>query len=214
MAMKSDTFLESLVGDLRPVRPLHQRTGMALALLALAAGAALIAFLWGWRSDLTGGQPDPMFLTSTGLFLVLSLASAWAVIDMARPWVGTRRDGWGWTALMAAVLPIAALALLAADWLRGRTLALDPGGYACLSFGSIIGLLTAATLVFWLRKGAPSTPRRAGLLTGVAAGSAGIFAVSLACPHSDLMHIGIWHGMTVILTGLLGLLTIPRLIRW
>jgi hypothetical protein len=51
-------------------------------------------------------------------------------------------------------------------------------------------------------------------MTGVAAGSAGIFAVSLYCPHSDLVHIGIWHGLTVVLSGLLGRLAIPRLIRW
>ncbi len=214
MPMTPDALIESLVNDLAPVKPLRQQDGMVRMLIALAAGAGLFALFCGPRHDLATGQPDPMFLTSSGLFLVLALASAWTVIDMARPWVGTRREGWGWTALMAAVLPIAALTLAALGWLRGNPQAIDAGGIACLGSGIGIGLLTAATLLTWLRRGAPSSPRRAGLLTGVAAGSAGIFAVSLHCARSDLLHIGIWHGATVILMGLLGLLTVPRLIRW
>ena len=173
-----------------------------------------MGLVFGLRHDLATGRPDPMFLTSSGLFLVLALASAWAVIDMARPYVGTRREGWGWTALMAAVLPVAALTLVLADWLSGKAVDLDRDGLTCLSVGSIIGLLTAAMLVFWLRRGAPSSPKRAGMLTGVASGAAGIFAVSLYCPHSDLLHIGVWHGAAVIVMGLAGRLALPRLLAW
>ena len=52
------------------------------------------------------------------------------------------------------------------------------------------------------------------MLTGVAAGAAGIFAVSLYCPHNDLVHIGVWHGLTVVLAGAIGRLAIPRMIAW
>lgn len=214
MAEDTNTLIAGLVEGLKPVRPLQHRKGMAYAVLALAAGAAIMGLVFGLRHDLATGRPDPMFLTSSGLFLVLALASAWAVIDMARPYVGTRREGWGWTALMAAVLPVAALTLVLADWLSGKAVDLDRDGLTCLSVGSIIGLLTAAMLVFWLRRGAPSSPKRAGMLTGVASGAAGIFAVSLYCPHSDLLHIGVWHGAAVIVMGLAGRLALPRLLAW
>lgn len=214
MAKNTDTLIAGLVDELEPVRLLEQRTGMARAVLAVAAGAAIMAFGFGVRRDLADGRPDPMFLTSSGLFLVLALASAWAVIDMARPYVGTRREGWGWTALMAAVLPVSALGLAGIDWLRGISVTLDRDGMTCLRLGIVIGLLTATTLVLWLRRGAPSSPKRAGLLTGVASGAAGIFAVSLYCPHSDLLHIGIWHGAAVIVMGLVGRAFLPRLLAW
>jgi hypothetical protein len=214
MAQNPDTLIAGLVEDLAPVRPLQQSRGMARAVLALIAGAAVMALGFGLRHDLAAGRPDPMFLTSSGLFLVLALASAWAVIDMARPFVGTRREGWGWTALMAAVLPVSALTLALADWLRGIGVALDRDGITCLTFGIVIGLLTAISLILWLRRGAPSSPKRAGLLTGVASGAAGIFAVGLYCPHSDLLHIGIWHGAAVIVMGLAGRLLLPRLLAW
>lgn len=216
MSMQSDpdTFIDSLVSDLKPVEPLRQRAGMMRALLAMAIGAFLVVTVFGMRLDLRGGHLDPMFLLPTGLFLVLALATAWATIDMARPFVGTRRDGWAWTALMAGVLPGAALGVIVNEALRGQAIAIDRGGIFCLTFGTLIGLFTALALVLWLKRGAPASPTKAGLYTGVAAGAAGIFAVSLHCPHNDLIHIGVWHGGAVILSGLLGRLALSRVLVW
>ena len=214
MPDKTTDLIAGLVADLQPVIPLRQRRGMTLAVLALGAGALGMLGLFGMRPDLQAGRPDAMMLISSGLFLVLALASAWAVVDAARPYVGVRREGWGWTALMAAVLPVAALALLVGEWARGAPSELSLDGMACMKFGLGWGLLTAAALVWWLRRGAASRPDRAGLLTGVAAGAAGVFAVSLYCPHNDLVHIGVWHGLTVVLAGAIGRLIVPRLIAW
>jgi hypothetical protein len=209
-----DAFLESLVADLKPVAPLRQRNGMAFASLALAFGVVLVTAVLGLRHDFAAGRPDPFVLTAAGIFLVLALASAWAAVDMARPAVGIRRDGWAWTALMAAVIPGAALAIIAADVATGAPFDLDHGGVVCLALGVLVGLLTGGTLVLWLRRGAPSSPERAGLLTGVAAGAAGIFAVSLWCPHDSLLHIGVWHGAAIVLAGVLGRAVLPKLLRW
>lgn len=214
MPHNPDTFIESLVADLQPVAPLRQRSGMGLALLALTLGALGVAAGLGMRQDLLAGHPQPLAMIAAGLFLVLALASAWTAVDMARPAVGMRRNGWGWTALMAAVLPAAALILIAADVLRGQQVGLDRDGLTCLSLGSLVGLLTAGALVVWLRRGAPSSPQRAGLLTGVAAGAAGIFAVSLRCPSDSLLHIGVWHAGTVVLMGLVGRILLPRILAW
>lgn len=214
MPDNTDAFLESLVVDLKPATPLRQGKGMAFTALALALSVLLVLALLGLRRDFAAGHPDPFVLTAAGIFLVLALASAWGAIDMARPAVGIRREGWGWTALMAAVVPGSALALMLVDGLTGRAIDLDRGGIMCLALGTAVGLLTGAVLVLWLRRGAPSSPARAGLLTGVAAGAAGIFAISLWCPHDSLLHIGIWHGATVVVSGLLGRIALPRFLRW
>ena len=214
MAHKTDDLIAGLVADLSPIAPLRKRGGMALAVLALGGGTTGMLLLHGLRTDLAAGRPDAMVLISSGLFLVLALASSWAVVDMARPFVGARREGWGWTALMAGVLPGAALVLIAAARLQGRPSGLELDGWSCMSLGLGWGMVAAAALVLWLRRGAPSRLDHAGLLTGVAAGAAGIFAVSLYCPHNDLVHIGVWHGLTVVLAGIAGRLVIPRLIAW
>ncbi|MEQ1542587.1 MAG: DUF1109 domain-containing protein [Novosphingobium sp.] len=213
MTERLDPLIASLVADLQPTPPLRQSRGMAMMLAALALGMGAAVVTFGARADLAAGHPSGMFLLSNGLFLVLALASAWTVVDSARPYVGVHREGWGWTALMAAVLPLSALCLLGSEWLVGAGLSIDDGSW-CLGLGLGLSGLTALALVRWLRRGAPSSPKRAGLLAGVAAGSAGVLAVGLACPHNDMVHIGIWHGMTVVLAGVLGRLFVPRLIAW
>ena len=214
MSQTTEHLIAGLIEDLKPIAPLRRSGGMVLALFALGLGVIGMSLQFSLRADLRSGQPDPMALIGAGLFLVLALASFWAVIDMARPYVGVRREGWGWTALMAGVLPTAAMISLAMTWLRGAPMPLSLDGGDCLRFGLGWGLLSAGMQVWWLRRGAPSRPERAGLLVGVGAGAAGIFAVSLYCPHSDLVHIGIWHGLTVIVAGLLGRVAVPRLISW
>jgi hypothetical protein len=214
MPHPNDDFIAGLVDDLKPVEPLQQRRGMGWALAALLAGAATMLWLRGPRPDLAGGHPDAMFLISAGLFLVLTLASSWAAVDMARPAVGSRREGWVWTALMAAVLPVSAIVVISGNLSRGEDSGVHWGGLECMLYGLGWSLITAATLVMWLRRGAPSNPARAGLLAGVAAGSAGIFAVALQCPVNALVHIGVWHGMTVVLAGIAGRIALPRLLRW
>lgn len=214
MPQDPQELIAALVADLRPTAPLRQRDGILRALIALAVGAVGLVGLFGLRADLSAGQPDPVFLLSSGLFLVLALASSWMTVDLARPFVGSRREGWGWTAMMAAVLPLSAVVLVSADWLEGSTARLQADAGHCLQYGLTSGLLTAAVLTAWLRRGAPSQLARAGLLAGVAAGSAGAFAVSLFCPENDLVHIGLWHGAAVILSGLAGRMVLPRLIAW
>ena len=214
MRSSPDDMIGQLVAELRPIRPLRQRIGMVRIVLALVLGAGIVGFGIGIRADILGGVPDPMFLTSSGLFLVLALASGWGAVDMARPFVGTRRDGWAWTAAMAAVLPAGAIGLIGLDLARGRPLYVDTLGPECMTVGCLAGLLTLTVLVLWLRRGAPSSPRLAGLLAGVAAGAAGIFAVSLCCPENSLVHIGLWHGGTVIVMGLFGRLALPRFLAW
>ncbi len=214
MPSDPDNFIAGMVDQLQPVAPLRQGRGMVRSVLALLAGAIGMVALFGLRPDFRAGQPEGLVLLSAGLFLMLALASTWAVVDMARPYVGNRRDGWAWNVAMVAVLPLTAAALMLANMRHGADSGLHDDGTNCMQFGLLWGLLTAGAMVLWLRRGAPAQPQWAGLLTGVAAGSAGIFAVSLFCPHNDMIHIGIWHGVTVVLAGLIGRLVVPPLVRW
>ncbi|MFM5917607.1 MAG: NrsF family protein [Novosphingobium sp.] len=214
MPRNTDILIAGLVDELKPVAPLRPRRGMTLALAGLLAGCLATLWIIGMRPDFRAMEPEALPLTGALLFLVLALASAWGAVDMARPYVGLRREGWGWTASMAGVLPLAALVVLLGEWLRGGNVGALVNGSVCMACGLLLSLITGAALTLWLRRGAPPNPARAGLLVGVAAGASGIFAVSLACPHNDLVHIGLWHGMTVVLAGIAGRLVVPRLIAW
>lgn len=186
-------------------------TGAAIAAMA----AVLISvFGMGMRNDLTDGKVDPMFLLPAGLFLLMACAASWTVVHMSRPQVGNHQTGWQWASAMVALLPLSAFSVLLVRRWSGGTPHVDTFGLTCLWNGMALGLLVAISLVLLLRRGAPTSPARAGLVTGIAAGSAGAFAVALHCPINDIVHIGIWHAATVLVGGLAGRLIVPRLIGW
>ncbi len=214
MTHPSDALIASLVGNLQPVKPLSFARGLGYALAAAAFSAIAVVVLFGIRPDVLAGRFDPVFLIATGLFLVLGIASVVTVIVMSRPQIGSDHGGWVWAAAMAALLPVAGLIVSfggGSDIVSRDSIA---HGLECLMVGCGASLLVFAMLVGWLRKGAPTAPDRAGLLTGIAAGSLGIFAFSLHCADNDIVHIGLWHSGVVILVAGLGRTLVPRLVRW
>jgi hypothetical protein len=211
----TDDLIANLVDDLRPVRHMRQSQGLWFIAAAIGICFAAILFSVGLRPDLTAGRLDPMFLMGSGSFLILGLAAAVTVVIMGRPQVGSDHRGWLWAAAMATVLPLAALITgIAAGPATALARSAPEHGIVCLLAGSLLGLVPAVLLVIWLRRGAPTSPERAGLVTGVAAGSFGIFAVALHCPYNDIMHIGLWHSLVVVTCAAAGRALIPRLIRW
>ncbi len=202
-------LIDSLVADLVPVAPMRGGPAIARTAAAVLGSVAAIALSLGLR-----GHVSALFLLSTGLFLVLGISAALTLIAMARPQVGSDRTGWAWAAAMAALLPATTLVLgvshMPSAWAES-----DPReGLFCLALGLLAGLASAAVLIAWLRRGAPTSPERSGWLVGIAAGSLGMFAFSLHCPEDSIYHIGLWHSAPVIAAALLGRLIVPRLIRW
>jgi hypothetical protein len=214
MTQQTDALIANLVGDLQPVKPLRFARGVGLAVAGGALTTLAVVVLFGIRADLLAGRFDPVHLISTGLFLVLGIAAAVTVIVMSRPQVGNDHGGWIWAAAMAALLPIAAIIVGfggGSDILSRESVA---HGMECLLIGGGSSLLVLAIFAAWLRKGAPTAPDRAGLLSGVAAGSLGIFAFSLHCADNDIVHIGLWHSGVVLLLAALGRIIVPPLVRW
>jgi hypothetical protein len=209
-----NSLISHLVADLKPMRRLSLRAGLTIFCLATAFTALMAISTIGMRLDVLTGYFDPMFILSSGLFLMLALASSFTVIEMSRPYVGGHRDGWMWAVAMAGLLPISALIISAAAYWQGQGPQTDLNGAKCMGLGIGFSLIAGGVLTLWLRRGAPTSPERAGLLTGVAAGSVGIFAETLHCPYNDIVHIGIWHGLAVILSAVIGRVIVPRLCRW
>lgn len=214
MVRNSDALIAELVGSLEPVKPLRFAHGLSYTLAAAALSTLAVIMLFGMRPDLQARDFDPVHLIATGLFLGLGLAASVTVVVMSRPCVVTEHSGWTWAAGMAALLPAAGLIVAlgnGADAVSADSLA---HGATCFVIGGGSSLLVFAMLVWWLRKGAPTAPDRAGLVAGIAAGSFGIFAFGLHCPEVDIVHIGVWHSAVVLVMGAIGRAIVPSLVRW
>lgn len=214
MPRTSDALIAELVDGLEPVRPMRFGEGILLALAAAGVTVVAVLGLAGLRDDIAAGMVDPMHLIATGLFLGLALAATVTVVVMGRPQVGSDHSGWRWAAAMAGLLPLAGVIVAfarGASAFSGGSMAM---GAECFEVGIASSLLVFATLVLWLRRGAPTAPGRAGLVSGIAAGAFGIFTFSLHCPANDIVHIGIWHSAVVLAMGLVGRALVPQLIKW
>lgn len=214
MTSPSNDLIADLVGSLEPVKPLSFARGLGYALSAAALTALVVGATMGVRAELIVGRFALVYLIASGLFLVLGIAAAVTVIVMSRPQVGNDHGGWVWAAAMVALLPVAAVIISmsgGSDLLSRESLS---HGLECLTFGGMSSVLVFGILVAWLRKGAPTSPERAGLLTGVAAGSLGIFAFSLHCADNDIVHIGLWHSAVVVVMAAAGRWLVPPLVRW
>lgn len=205
--------LEQLVDELKPVRRLSSRRGMVWPVIITAGLVLLNGVGMGWRADLMASDPSELFLLRAGILLLLGGAAAHAVVSMACPAVGRQNNGWQMALAGALIFPFAAI-IIASTAGIGPTMDAASYGMECMSMGFIGAFSTALPMIFWLRRGAPTSPNRAGWLTGIAAGALGAFAYNFHCPFENIVYIGFWYGLTVGGCALLGRLIVPSLIRW
>lgn len=206
--------IDTLVDDLRPTPGFSPARGIACVTVSALATIALVAVTMGLRPDIVAGRFDPLFLIANGVVLLLGAAAATSAVAMAGPQVGDNRDGWRWVAATAALLPVSVLALLGSgnmpapvDWSSASDL-------DCLLHGLAFGAVPAIVLTLWVRRGAPASPTRAGLVIGVASGSIGMLGFALHCPLQSLYHVGVWHAAPILVAALAGRLAGPFLLRW
>jgi hypothetical protein len=205
--------IQQLVDDLEPVRSLRPKQSMAASLIITGAILLLITLWLGPREDMIAGKPDGMFLLRGGILLLLGLANGYAAIAMASPSVGRQGSGWQIALAAAALFPLAAL-IVAMSTGPADAIAATQTGLQCLRMSVMGGLATAVPMVLHLRRGAPTSPERAGWLTGIASGGLGAFAYGFHCPFNNIIYIGLWYTLAVGISAVIGRLVVPRLIRW
>lgn len=210
-----DDLIDDLAGTLEPVRPRRVAQGTAWVAAGWAAGAALLFWLAGVRHDLAdGAMMPPLPLLAFWLIVALGLAAAWSALRMGLPGVGRDYSGWRWAGLAALALPFSALVMGLGDGNAVIEAARPENGLRCLAQGVLAGLGVGAALFAWLKAAAPTSPTRAGWVIGIAAGAAGATIVALHCASNDMIHIALWHGLAVVLSGVAGRVLLSPLLRW
>lgn len=209
----ADKLIQSLVDDLEPVGTLNPRTGLAIVGGLTLLAALAVATLLGVRNDLEMGMVDEMFFLRSGVLLMLGIATAITVVNMARPGVGNSSRGWVWALITAALFPLTAAIMSAINMPPAEALR-PTEGLKCLTVSLIAALAIGSGLTLWLRQGAPTSPERSGWLVGIASGALGAAAYNIYCPFNDIYYIGLWFTLPVIASAIIGRLVVPYLIRW
>lgn len=206
-------LIAQLTEEVTPVRRVKAAHGaLSISGATLLAGLASIALFGFWTGMITG-QASGYFWITNGLLTILGAASTAAVVAAAMPRVGSRTNAAMWGAAMVGVLPVAGL-LSVLSTITARRAGPMMWEWQCTAFGLLAGLVVATAAVHFLRRGAPVSIERAGLMTGIASGSLGSLAYGITCPMDTVSHLGIMHVLPVAIAAVVGRLVVPRLIRW
>jgi hypothetical protein len=118
-----------------------------------------------------------------------------------------------------AMAPLLALAAVAtefvsvppADW-GARWIGTNAA--LCLTFIPLIGIGPLAVLLLAMRRGAPTRPRLAGALAGLAAGGIAATFYAAHCTDDSPFFVATWYTLAVALLAAAGAIAGSRVLRW
>jgi len=213
--MKTDKLIDVLSANVEPIKGGELRHALAVGLGVGGAIALCLMFaIFGLPAD--AFRSEYVGLKGLALALTLGVAAVGAgfLVRLARPGQPARLPLL--PIVLALFLLIAAscvtLALTApAAWSR---LVLGPQWSVCLVCVPLFAVAPFASLIWALRKGAPTNLRRTGAVAGLVAGALGAAVFALHHVGGSIPFITLWYGGPILLCTLFGALLGPRLLRW
>jgi hypothetical protein len=213
MAERGKDLIDSMVRDLRPVRPV--RIGAVLALL-LAVEAIVLATgtgCAGIRADIWERLRDPRYLAFVGVLTTAAIGSAWAALRLSVP--GREPPG---RALVGLLLLPSLAAIAAVAWLPwgGSWVGIGPtmgACWHCISFTAATAFVPWLFVVVAVSRLAPLRPARVGILAGLSAFALGALGTELHCSARDGYHLAIGHYLPVLVMALVTGIFVARMLR-
>lgn len=211
--MKTDQFIDMLSRGAGPApRGVVARRLSPAVLAGLLVSAAVAVGWFGalplvmWASSLTWGK----------LLYALSLAcaAAWLTVRLSRPAAPWR------PAQRVLLLVMAAMALIGVAWVwsaspQDRLAALLGDSWRECPWRVLVLSMPALAAVLWAVRGlAPTQLRSTGWAAGVLAGAVGAAGYALSCTESSPAFVAVWYTLGILLSGGVGALLGPRVLRW
>ena len=211
--MKTEALIEMLARGAGPApRAVVARRLLPVAGLGLVASALLALAL-------IGPIPASMYATTVPWMKLayagaLAAAAGWLTARLARP-IGRLAVPRVVLLCVFGAMGLLGLAALIAtpssdrlSTLLGHSWLTCPGNVVASSLPALAGSL-------WAVRGlAPTQPRAAGFAAGLFAGSVGALGYALSCPEVSAAFVAVWYTLGIGLSGLLGALLGPRVLRW
>ena len=213
--MKTDELIDMLGTNIEPVKDGQLRNTVLIG-LAMGAVAALCSMLtiFGVPGEAFGD--DYFRLTMLALVFSLSLVAAGVsfLIRAARPGNLGRAPLIVIGLLFLAVLSAAMVALMRAHPAAWSGMIFGPQWAVCLICIPLFAVAPFASLVWALRREAPTNLRWTGAVAGLVAGALGAAAFSFHHPGGSIPFIVLWYGGPIVMCALVGGVLGPRLLRW
>jgi hypothetical protein len=213
--MKTDELIEMLGKNLDPVKDGELRNTLMIALAVGAVSAScLMLGIFGLPADALGaGYSGPKVL-AMAFTLGLVFAGASFLIGSARPGEPGRKPLILIGVLFLALSSAGGAALVVAHPTAWSGMIFGPQWAACLICIPLFAMAPFASLIWALRKGAPTNLMRTGAVAGLVAGALGAAVFAFHHPGGSVPFIALWYGGSILLCAALGAILGSRLLRW
>ena len=213
--MRTESLVDRLSKDLRPVRRRNMAREALLLLLLAAVEVAAFLGMGFMRPDMPVAMEAPSFwwkLTSMGLIAILGAGVAILSGDPVR----SPRRGLRWILLCI-------VAVFASGWLidaAGNGWAdllrrLDwTQGVQCVWQMVVLSIPPAVALGILIRRGAPTDRAGTALAAALSSAAWGAFVFVFACPSDDPLYIAVWYTAGCSIVTILGRAILIRVSRW
>ncbi len=212
--MRTEKLIDALAADAgTPPAKLGRAfwTGVAAA---VALCAALFFILLGPREDFSRAMTTMRFDFKFVATIAWGAAAAWLALRLARP--GDDAGG-AWKALLVAPALLAvAVALELAAMPRETWMPRLIGRHAlvCLTYVPILSSLPLVAVLAAMRRGAPSSPARAGAVAGLLAGAVGATFYAAQCSDDSPLFVAVWYPLAIAIVMAVGAAAGSRVLRW
>lgn len=212
--MSNPELIQRLVADLdaptigAPAVPVRLVVWTALSALA---SLAMVVLLLKLSPHLANG-PSPSLLFGVGAAAALALGALYSAVKLSYP---EGNADLRWLALPLAILAAGVVLEMARSprniW-SSQVFGHNP--LLCFLLVVALSLPVFVAVLFALRAGATTHPRRSGAMAGLVAGGIGSALFTLHCPVDSLLFAGTWHALAVLAVTACGALAGSRILRW
>ena len=213
--MKTDKLIDMLSTNVEPVKGGEPRN---LLMIALAVGSVaafcLMLAMFGVPANAPGDQDFTIKVLALAVTLGLVAVGTRFLIKSARPGEPGRRPLILLGLLLFAILSTGIVALVVAHPAAWSGMIFGPQWAACLICIPLFAIAPFASLVWALRREAPTNLARTGAVAGLVAGALGAAVFALHHPGGSIPFLVLWYGAPIVLCSLVGAILGPRLLRW
>jgi hypothetical protein len=213
--MKTDDLIDALAANIEPIKggELRNTVMIALAIGAVVAFCLVLA-MFGLPAAAPGGEFSALKVLALAFTLGLVAVGASLLIRSARPGEPGRKLLVLIGLLFLAIFLAALGTLLLTHPAAWGGMVFEPQWATCLVCIPLFAVAPFASLVWALRRGAPTNLARAGAIAGLVAGALG--AVVFAFHHSggSVPFIAFWYAGPILACAVVGAILGPRLLRW
>ena len=212
--MKTDELIDVLATNLERVKGGELRNTVMIALvIGAAAGFCFLLAMFGVHAA-APGEFSLIKILALAFTLGLVAAGASVLTSSARPGEPGRKM-LGLIVLLFLAIFIAALVTLVVTHPADRVaIVFGPQWAACLVCIPLFAVAPFASLVWALRRGAPTNLVRTGAIAGLVAGALGAAVFAFRQSGGSIPFMALWYAGPILVCSVVGALLGPRLLRW